>query len=144
VNALSGLSLHSAFELSLKGIHRPKGQLSRGIHVSYARLKLQKILPGAIHVGLRTGFVTHADEHSLPSLEIPSDLYTYGFVSGLGRDEGRLPNDSVGPSFTLALRRQRVRQGRPSPNHAPRLRRSLALPLLRVSAYSSGRSNRQP
>jgi hypothetical protein len=75
VSALSGLSLHSAFELSLKGIHRPKGQLGCGIHVSNARLKLQKILPRTIHVGLRTGFVTHADEHSLLSSENEARLY---------------------------------------------------------------------
>jgi len=44
------------------------------------------------------------------------------------RRSASLPNDPVGPSFTLASWRQRGATSRPSPNHAPRLGRSLALP----------------
>ena len=54
----------SAFKLSFECIYCPERKFGGGVHVCNARLQLQKILPCAILVSLRIGFVAHAEDHS--------------------------------------------------------------------------------
>jgi hypothetical protein len=58
------ISLRSALKLSFERIDRPERKFGSGIHISNARVQLQKILPRAILVSLGTGLVIHADDHS--------------------------------------------------------------------------------
>ena len=58
------ISPRSAFKLSFECIHCPERKFGGGVHVCNARLQLQKILPCAILVSLRIGFVAHAEDHT--------------------------------------------------------------------------------
>jgi hypothetical protein len=60
----SGLLCSPAFEPPVERVYRAKGQLCGSVYVCYARLQLQKILPGTLFVGFGIGLVAHADQHS--------------------------------------------------------------------------------